>query len=228
MTKIAIFLEAEAAALPPQQRLVVPQAAGIEAKIAADRSHVAQHRRSDRPYGLVQDGEIFANERRMFDGTKACQRPNFDALARPTVNSPQFADAAQVENVWRREQFLLHRRQQVGTARNHFHLAVILRHQRHGFIKSLGAQQLEAGQAHSPPPAVGPAFVPCRAGSSGCRIGPLPRNHSEPPCSRSLWGAVGSTNPVISTLFIPFFARSAASTRSGVNGASRRRTPTAS
>src|SRR5664280_1923108 len=164
----------------------------------------------------------------MFDGTKACQRPNFDALARATANSPQFADAAQVENVWRREQLLLHRRQQVGTARNHFYLAVILRHQRHGFVESLGAQQLEGGKAHSPPPAGDPAFVPCRAESSGCRIGPLPRNHNEPPCSRNFSGAVGSTDSVISILFIPFFARSAASTRSGVNGASRKRTPTAS
>src|SRR5664280_922336 len=159
---------------------------------------------------------------------RGCQCPNLDAPACTTANAPQFADAAQVENEWRREQLLLHRRQQVGTARNHFHLAVILRHQRHGFIKSLGAQQLEAGKAQSPPLAGDPAFVPCRAGSSGCRIRPLPRNHSEPPCSRNFSGAVGSTDSVISILFIPFFARSAASTRSGVNGASRKRTPTAS
>src|SRR5664280_1361298 len=103
MTKIAVLLEAEAATLAPQRRLVVPQAAGIEAKIAANRSHVAQHRRSDRLHRFVQDGEIFANERRMFDGAKGCQRPNLDAPACTTANAPQFADAAQVENEWRRE-----------------------------------------------------------------------------------------------------------------------------
>src|SRR6266700_4368231 len=68
-----------------------------------------------------------------------------------------------------------------------------------------------------------------REGSSSCRFGPLPLNHSEPPCSRNVTGSDGSAPLVISkAFFVAFFDRKAASTRSGVNGASRRRTPTAS
>ena len=47
MAKIAILLNAEAATLAPSQRLVVPEAARVEANVSADRAHVAQHRRCD-------------------------------------------------------------------------------------------------------------------------------------------------------------------------------------
>src|SRR5258707_1364971 len=68
-----------------------------------------------------------------------------------------------------------------------------------------------------------------RDGSSSCLCGPLPLNHNDPPCSRNVVGATGSAPRVISSdFFPPCFALSAASTRSGVNGASRSRTPTAS
>src|ERR1700678_1383043 len=59
-------------------------------------------------------------------------------------------------------------------------------------------------------------------------MGPFPRNHKEPPCSRNLVGAVGSTDSVIAMRLRPFFARSANKILSGVNGLSRSRTPTAS
>src|SRR5438270_2158633 len=66
-------------------------------------------------------------------------------------------------------------------------------------------------------------------GSSACRCGPLPLNHNDPPCSRKAVGATGSSPRVISSAFFSeCFALIAANTRSGVNGASRSRTPTAS
>ena len=68
MAQVAIFLQAEAATLAPQQRLVVPKATRIEADIAAQRSHVAQHRRRDGLHRFVKNGIISANERRVFDG----------------------------------------------------------------------------------------------------------------------------------------------------------------
>src|SRR6266567_9465287 len=70
-----------------------------------------------------------------------------------------------------------------------------------------------------------PAF---RDGSISCRSGPLPLNHKAPPCSRNRVGAVGSTPSVRFSGLAFFFARKAASTRSGVNGTSCKRTPTAS
>ena len=45
MAEIAILLDAKAATLAPGERLVVPEAASVEADVATDRAHVAQHRR---------------------------------------------------------------------------------------------------------------------------------------------------------------------------------------
>src|SRR6266550_4007840 len=58
--------------------------------------------------------------------------------------------------------------------------------------------------------------------------GPLPSKHNAPPCSRKRIGAIGSTPSVRLRLFSDLCVRSAASTRSGVNGASCKRIPTAS
>src|SRR5208337_2325695 len=70
MAQVAIFLQAEAATLAPQQRLVVPQAARVEAEIAADGSHVAQHRRGNCPRRFIKHGVVFADERRVLDGAE--------------------------------------------------------------------------------------------------------------------------------------------------------------
>src|SRR5260370_3645136 len=67
------------------------------------------------------------------------------------------------------------------------------------------------------------------AGSGSCRCGPLPLYHVDPPCSRNVLGAEGSAPRVSSKALVSqFFWRSAASTRSGEKGASRKRIPTAS
>src|ERR1700758_5264256 len=72
------------------------------------------------------------------------------------------------------------------------------------------------------------AFWVPRAGSRGWRMGPLPRKQSAPPCSRKCVGEVGSTPSVRFMALAFFLARNAARMRSGVNGASRKRMPTAS
>src|SRR5579859_6220591 len=41
VAQVAIFLDAEAAAFAPGERLVVPEAARVEADVAADGAHVA-------------------------------------------------------------------------------------------------------------------------------------------------------------------------------------------
>src|SRR5579859_7161704 len=40
VTKIAVFLDAKTAGFPPGERLVVPEAASVQANVAADRAHV--------------------------------------------------------------------------------------------------------------------------------------------------------------------------------------------
>ncbi len=74
VAKIAILLQAEAAALAPQQRLVVPQAARIEADVAAQRGHVANHRRCDRLCRFVQHGIISPNQGRVLDCAERRER----------------------------------------------------------------------------------------------------------------------------------------------------------
>src|SRR5271166_4461245 len=70
VAQIAIFLQAEAATLSPQQRLVIPQAARVEAEIAADGSHVAQHRRGNCTRRFIKHGVVFAEDRRVLDGAE--------------------------------------------------------------------------------------------------------------------------------------------------------------
>ena len=61
MAKIAILLDAEAAGLPPGERLVVPEAASVEANVAAERAHVAQDRRGDGGGSFGEHGIIAAD-----------------------------------------------------------------------------------------------------------------------------------------------------------------------
>ena len=75
----------------------------------------------------------------MFNGGERGQRANFYAIARNIANSAQLAYAAQVQHVRRREQLLLHRRQQVGPAGNNLYLAVMLCHEADGFLECLRA-----------------------------------------------------------------------------------------
>src|SRR5271166_3060079 len=63
MTQVTVFLKAEAATLPPQQRLVVPEAARIETDVATERTHVSQHRRRNGSGCLVQHRIFTSNKR---------------------------------------------------------------------------------------------------------------------------------------------------------------------
>src|SRR5207248_6538805 len=131
-----------------------------------------------------------------------------------------------VQHIFRIEKFLLHGWNEICAAGQDADFIWMVGQQSERFFQSAGQQQLELGKAQSSPPASNRASF--RAGSSACLFGPLPLNHNEPPCSRNASGEVGSIPSVKLIGLAFFFARNAASTRSGVNGASRNRTPTAS
>ena len=73
VAQVAIFLNAESAALAPRERLVVPKAARVEADVAADRSHVAQHGRSHGGSGLGKDGIMLPQKSRTLDRPQRSQ-----------------------------------------------------------------------------------------------------------------------------------------------------------
>ena len=131
-------------------------------------------------------------------------------------------------NIGWREQFLLHRRQQVGAAGNHFHLAVILRHQCDGFIQRLRTEQLEVGQAHSHRPWATRHSYPAAPDRADAASGPCRGTTA----SRHVREACGgpSGQPTRSFRFASFPSSRAGlpAHAPGVNGASRSRTPTAS
>src|SRR5271157_4149221 len=160
----------------------------------------------------------------MFNDRQRGQCSDADTAVSRRLDPTQLGDAAKVDHIRRREQLLLHGRKKVRTTGDDLHLIGMLRQHFDSLGESGRTQQLKAGQTQSAPPIV----APCRAESARCLCGPLPRNHSEPPCSRKVSGCVGSTPAVISTFFAPCWVRNADKTRSGVNGASRKRTPTAS
>src|SRR5580765_7384714 len=131
---------------------------------------------------------------------------------------------ANVKHRLRFEQFLPHGRNHVSAAGQHADCLGLLAEQTDGFFYAARSQQFEFRETQSAPPS---ATVERRDGSSACRSGPLPLNHNDPPCSRKRTGDVGSTPSVRFSVFALFFARRAASTRSGVKGDSCKRTPTA-
>ena len=119
------------------------------------------------------------------------------------MNSFQLRNMTNVEHILRLEQLLAHRGNQIGPAGKHTNVVGMLREQTDRlFHGTRPQQQLEFRKAQSSPPISAVAF--CRAGSSGCRSGPLPRNHSAPPCSRKRVGAVGST-PSVRLIGLAFF-----------------------
>src|ERR1700722_649693 len=60
VAEIAVFLDAEAAALAPSQRLVVPEATRVEADVAPDGTHITQNRRGNRGGGFSKDRKMLA------------------------------------------------------------------------------------------------------------------------------------------------------------------------
>ena len=79
MAKIAILLDAESAALAPRERLVVPEAARVEADVSADRSHVAQHRRCNGGRSLGKHWIVLLQKTRSFNCAQSGQSADFDA-----------------------------------------------------------------------------------------------------------------------------------------------------
>src|SRR5262249_8854870 len=89
---------------------------------------------------------------------------------------------SQVEDIFRFEKFLPHGRDEIGTTRKNANAVGIFCQVSGSFIQSTWAQQFKLWKTQSSPPAS--AATSRRDGSSGCRLGPLPRNQSAPPCSR--------------------------------------------
>src|SRR5207244_11348575 len=173
MAEIPIFLDAEAASFPPGQRLVVPQAASVETDIPANLSHIAQHRRGDGRGGLGKDRIVLPQEFRMLNDVECGQSADFDAISGLRTDSPQFWDMANIEHILWLKQFLTHRGNQIRTACKHADARVLCQ-ESNCFFEAPRAPQLELREAQSSPPAS--TMVSRRAGSSGCRSGPLPRN----------------------------------------------------
>src|SRR5215469_2682145 len=94
VAKLAVLLQAKAAALAPQKRLVVPEATGIETDVAAERAHVAQHWRRDGLCGLIKNRIGAADERRVFDLSQSRQRADTDAPVGHSSNAMQLIDTA--------------------------------------------------------------------------------------------------------------------------------------
>src|SRR2546426_11385001 len=161
----------------------------------------------------------------MLDRSQRSQRPDLRSLIL-LLYTPQFRDVTNVEHVFRLEQLLVHGGNEVSPAGQNADVLGVLRQVAGRFFHRARPQQLELWEAQSSPPAS--AGISRRAGSSGWRSGPLPRNHSAPPCSRKRSGAVGSTPSVRFRGFAFLLARRAARTRSGVKGHSCNRIPTAS
>src|SRR5215471_17163113 len=161
----------------------------------------------------------------MFDFAQGRKGAYGDAVGIAT-DSLKFRNMAKVEHELGFEQLLPHGWNKVGPARQDSNVVAVLCEIADRLFELTRAQQFELREAQSSPPAI--AAVSRLDGSSSCRIGPFPLNQSDPPCSRKRAGAVGSMPSVRFKDLAFFFARSAASTRSGVNGDSCRRTPTAS
>src|SRR2546421_3933847 len=123
-----------------------------------------------------------------------------------------------------REKSLAHGRKQVGAAGEDADVVSLVAQECEDIGKRSRASELEFRETHCSP-LVGEG---ARLISFPWRIWPLPLNQSEPPCSRNFTGEVGSTPSVKFRGLAFFFARNAESTRSGVNGDSCKRIPTAS
>src|SRR5215469_6163919 len=105
VAEIAVLLDAESARLSPGKRLVVPQAARIEADVTADRAHVADDRSGYVTRRLDEHGIVLPEMARCFDFTQCGQRADFSSLIRLT-NALDPWNQAQVDHTFRLEQFL--------------------------------------------------------------------------------------------------------------------------
>ena len=115
------------------------------------------------------------------------------------------AYSAEIEHKIGLKQFLPHRRNQVGAASEHANVSGVLGQTHRKLHQAVrGRSSLNCGRLN-PHLRAGASR---RAGSSGCRSGPLPLNQSDPPCSRKRSGAVGSMPSVRLITFAFFLARS--------------------
>jgi hypothetical protein len=105
MAKIAIFLDAEAARFSPAERLVVPEAASVEADVSPNRAHIAQHGRSHGPRSFGQHRVVLFKPVRVLDCSQSCQSANFRALACAAYAS-KFSYVPDIQHVLRLKEFL--------------------------------------------------------------------------------------------------------------------------
>src|SRR5437868_10839609 len=158
---------------------------------------------------------MFPKKQRPFNFSEGSQCPDFNAVLGALTNSPQFAETTNVQHILWLKEFLPQGWNQIRATRQHLNVCGVLCQKFDGLFNFARPQQTKRGQTQSSPPAAG---WPAREGSSACLRGPLPRNHKAPPCSRRRCGLVGSTPSVRFSFLACFFARNAASTRSGVKG----------
>ena len=154
----------------------------VETNVAANRAHVPKNRRGHGRGGLSQDRIVLAKESGLLDFAKCSQGTDFDAFASTGMNSFELWQTADVNQRLRLEQLLPHGWDQIRTACEHAYCLGLLPKQTNGFLHASRTEQFEFRETQSAPPS---ATVSRRAGSSGWRSGPLPLNHSEPPCSRN-------------------------------------------
>jgi len=115
VAKIAVFLDAEAARLPPRQRLVVPEAARVEADVSANSSHVPEKGGSHSLRSFDQNRVVLCQEIRVLDFVQCSQRADLSSLLR-LADSSQLTHLTDVEDVLWLEEFLPHGREQVGSS----------------------------------------------------------------------------------------------------------------
>src|SRR5581483_2353487 len=192
MAQVTIFLDAEPTRLSPCERLVVPEAARVEADVSPDCAHVAQHGRGDRGRSFGQHRIMLPQKLRMLDVGKRGKCANLNGVSVLRTNSLQAGNMADIEQIFRLEELLPHGRNEIGAASNHTDVTNVFSEIADRVFDGARPEQLKGGQAQSSPP----TGASRRAGSSGCRSGPLPRNQSDPPCSRKRSGDVGSTPSV--------------------------------
>src|ERR1051325_8162341 len=114
VTQVAVFLNAKPARFAPCQRLVVPEAARVQADVAADRPHIPQHRGGDRVYLFVQHGIAPRDVVRAYQLRERGHGAYLQAAVR-RKDGAQFMNIAEVDDILRREQLLLKRRHQIRT-----------------------------------------------------------------------------------------------------------------
>ena len=143
MAKVAIFLDAEAARAPPLKRLVVPETAGIETDVAAQRAHVAQDGRGHGGSRFVQDAVIAPNVFRVLNCGKRSKSADLNSDTGYHANALHLFDATDIHDIGRGEEPLLHRRYEIGASGKNLDASRVLGKIANSFFDAAWAQELE-------------------------------------------------------------------------------------